>query len=93
MSAIERVLINRLIWTPSSVSDEQAVARNDEEGVGFWSCHGQPGMYENGVKHSDTPDLIRRQGVQGQVWPVTPQHGLLWGWGPDCNGSLAAFRV
>jgi hypothetical protein len=36
----------------------------------------QPGMYENGVKHSDTPDLIRQQGVQGQVWPIT----LQWMW-------------
>jgi hypothetical protein len=30
-------------------------------------------MYENGVKHSDTPDLIRQQGVQGQVWLITPK--------------------
>src|SRR5205809_5985490 len=44
-----------------------------DEGGRFRSCHGQPGMYENGVKYSDTPDLIRQQGVQGQVWPITLQ--------------------
>jgi len=38
---------------------DQAIALTMRMWFGFWSCHGQPGMYENGVKHSDTPDLIR----------------------------------
>jgi len=57
---------------------------HDEEGGRFWSCHGQPGMYENGVKHSDTPDLIRQQGVQGQVWPIT----LQWMYPEKARSSL-----
>src|SRR5437016_8830030 len=33
--------------------------------------NGLTGSNENGLAHSDAPDLIRQQGVQGQVWPIT----------------------
>ena len=33
--------------------------------------NGLTGSNENGLAHSDAPDLIRQQGVQGKVWPIT----------------------
>src|ERR1700737_4529890 len=50
---------------------DQAIALTTRRGGSDLVVSWATAMYENGVKHSDTPDLIRQQGVQGQVWPIT----------------------
>src|SRR5438132_9184639 len=39
--------------------------------AGLVKAADHPISNENGLAHSDAPDLIRQQGVQGQVWPIT----------------------
>src|SRR5437016_7879838 len=39
--------------------------------AGLVKAADHPISNENGLAHSDAPDLIRQQGVQGKLWPIT----------------------